>query len=240
MATMPMFPPSPMSRSAPERQRLYMAAALALIAEAALLGGVWVALLDSHAVPPPERPPTMLSLASMPAPVAQPQPQPPRPVQPQPRPKPAVPVHRALRPEPQKPVEPPRKPDVTPPPAPTQPTPAAPTEPARPVPTPPAPAAPSAPSPNFEGKLRAAIEAALHYPESARMSGIAGRTRVAFEYRDGVVSAARVVVSSGVALLDRAALEAVRDANYPKPEAAFAGKTLTEQLWVNFNLDEQE
>lgn len=72
------------------------------------------------------------------------------------------------------------------------------------------------------------------------MSGIAGRTRVAFEYRDGAVSGARVVVSSGVALLDRAALAAVRDANYPKPEPAFAGKTLTEQLWVNFDLENQE
>ncbi len=72
------------------------------------------------------------------------------------------------------------------------------------------------------------------------MGGIAGRTRVAFDYRDGVISGARVVVSSGVGLLDRAALAAVRDAACPKPEPAFAGKTLSEQLWVTFNLNETE
>lgn len=72
------------------------------------------------------------------------------------------------------------------------------------------------------------------------MAGMSGRTRVAFQYRDGVVSGATVVVSSGVGLLDRAALAAVRDANYPMPESGFAGKTLTEQLWVNFNLADQE
>lgn len=72
------------------------------------------------------------------------------------------------------------------------------------------------------------------------MGGIAGRTRVSFDYRDGSISDARVVVSSGVGLLDRAALAAVRDAVCPKPEPAFAGKTLSEQLWVTFNLNETE
>lgn len=96
------------------------------------------------------------------------------------------------------------------------------------------------PNASFEGALRAAIQAALNYPESARMSGMAGRTRVAFDYRDGAVSNVRVVGSSGIGLLDRAALAAVRDAVYPKPDAAFAGKTLSEQLWVTFNLNETE
>lgn len=72
------------------------------------------------------------------------------------------------------------------------------------------------------------------------MGGIAGRTRVSFDYRDGAISDARVVVSSGVGLLDRAALAAVRDAVCPKPESAFAGKTRSEQLWVTFNLNETE
>ncbi|WP_409077006.1 hypothetical protein [Paraburkholderia sp. FT54] len=42
------------------------------------------------------------------------------------------------------------------------------------------------------------------------------------------MSGVRVVVSSGVGLLDRAALAAVRDAACLKPDAAFAGKTLSE------------
>jgi protein TonB len=102
------------------------------------------------------------------------------------------------------------------------------------------PAASAGPTPSFEGALRAAIEAALHYPEAARMGGMSGRTRVAFHYRDGAVSDITVVISSGIGMLDRAALAAVRDANCPKPEPAFAGKTLSEQLWVNFNLNDHE
>ena len=55
--------------------------------------------------------------------------------------------------------------------------------------------------------LRAAIEAALRYPESARMDGIAGRTLVGFVYRDGAVSDIHVVTSSGMGQLDHAALD---------------------------------
>ncbi|WP_217478150.1 energy transducer TonB, partial [Paraburkholderia solisilvae] len=124
-------------------------------------------------------------------------------------------------------------------PAPAEPQPSTPPT-AAPPPPPAATAAPAGPSPSFEGALRAAIEAALRYPEAARMAGMSGRTRVAFRYRDGAVSDVSVVISSGVGVLDRAALAAVRDANCPKPEPAFAGKTLSEQLWVNFNLNDHE
>jgi protein TonB len=88
--------------------------------------------------------------------------------------------------------------------------------------------------------MRAAIQAALRYPESARMAGMAGRTRVTFQYHDGEVSGVTLVTSSGSGMLDRAALAAVREAAYPKPEPALAGKTLNEQLWVTFNLNAGE
>jgi protein TonB len=88
--------------------------------------------------------------------------------------------------------------------------------------------------------MRAAIQAALRYPESARMAGMSGRTRVGFHYRDGVASDVTILVSSGSGLLDRAAVAAVLDAAYPKPAPAFAGKTLPEQLWVTFNLNNQQ
>ena len=70
------------------------------------------------------------------------------------------------------------------------------------------------------------------------MSGMTGRTRIAFRYRDASVFDASVMVSSGSALLDRAALAAVRNANYPRPRPALAGKTLSEQLWVTFTLND--
>lgn len=228
-----------------EQDRLRPAAAIALVAEALLLGGAF--LLLTHKAPAPvEPPPTALTLAAPPAPTpVTPQPVAPTPPKPQTPPpvRPAAPVHHVMThtPPPKAAVVPPPQPVPTP--APVMPS-ATPTEAApapRPAPAPPPPpAAPAAASPSFEGALRAAIQAALHYPESARMAGMSGRTRVAFRYRDGVVSDVSVVVSSGVGLLDRAAVAAVRDAAYPKPEPAQVGKTLSEQLWVTFNLDDHD
>ncbi|HEX3382863.1 MAG TPA: TonB family protein [Paraburkholderia sp.] len=238
-----------------KRTRLLPAAAIALVAEALVLG-VTIALL-THTTRVPsvshDAPPTLLTLAA-PAPA----PRPPQPPPPQPPAKPVppplrsvIPLHHAA-PTPVKPVTAAMpKPVPVPTPVPVQPA-ASPTEPpstpatqppAQPARQPPAPAAApveAAPTPSFEGALRAAIQAALRYPESARMAGMTGRTRVAFRYRDGVVSDLSVVSSSGIGLPDRAALAAVRDAAYPKPEAAFIGKTLSEQLWVDFNLDDHE
>jgi periplasmic protein TonB len=116
--------------------------------------------------------------------------------------------------------------------------------PVAPAPPPPPPAAPPAPAAgaadaSFDAALRGAIQAALRYPEAARMSGMSGLAKVAFVYRDGVVSDVRLVVSSGMGLLDRAALAAVRDADFPKPALGLAGKTLSKQLWVTFNLNDE-
>jgi protein TonB len=230
----------------PERRRFYPAAALALLAEALLLGGGYLML--AHRPAPPVVPPvTVLSLAPAPEPVPAPEPKPvpPAPVpKPQPAARPVTPVHQVThvaRPRPM-PAAPP--PVTTPVPEPATSS-AAPTDPP-PVPAAPPPppampaAAPAAPNPSFENAMRAAIQAALHYPESARMSGMAGRTRVGFRYRDGSVSDITLITSSGSGLLDRAAFAAVRDAAYPKPEPAQMGKTLNEQLWVTFNLNTNE
>ncbi|WP_118185958.1 TonB family protein [Paraburkholderia phosphatilytica] len=227
------------ARFSPDQRRLYTAVGVALFVELAMLTGAWVVLHRPHVETPPERPPTLLSLATAPAPkpapVAPPVPQPVHPAPQPPRPHEVVkPLHHVTHAVPPRPMPVPVAPA-----APVQP--AAAPQIAAPQPAPVAPPpAPAGPSPSFESALRAAIEAALHYPESARMAGIAGRTRVAFHYRDGVVSDVTVVISSGVALLDRAALAAVRDADCPKPEPALVGKTLSEQLWVNFNLDNHE
>jgi periplasmic protein TonB len=219
---------------APARARFYPAAALALMVEAALLGAAFV--LFSHTPPVPlERPVTVLSIAPAPPP----QPVAPAEPQPTPQPQPATPVRHVAHLTPPRPAPAPQ-PIPAPAPPSTMPTDPAPVPRAPPPPPSAPPAAAAAPSASFEGTLRGAIQAALRYPESARMASMAGRTRVAFKFRDGVVSDVTVVTSSGVGLLDRAALAAVRDAAYPKPEPAFAGKTLSEQLWVTFNLNDSE
>lgn len=226
----------------PERRRFYPAAALALLAEALLLGGGYLML--AHKPAPPVVPPvTMLSIAPAPEPAPVPAPEPLPVPKPQPVARPVTPVHRVTHVARPRPV--PAAPPPTPTPVPEPATPsAAPTD-TRPAPAPPPPPAtpaeaPAAPNPSFENAMRAAIQAALHYPESARMAGMAGRTRVGFRYRDGSVSDVTLITSSGSGMLDRAALAAVRDAAYPKPEPAQMGKTLEEQLWVTFNLDANE
>lgn len=210
-----------------------------------MLAGLFVWLERPAELPPPQ--PITIALAP---PVQAPEPAPPAPPKPQPKPveppRHAPVVHRVRQVEHVAHVEPARQAKPVPQPA-TPPIPApAPvqsTAPAVAAPVshqaPPTPG-PSRPDASFEAAMRAAIQAALRYPEAARMAGMEGRARVAFVYRDGAVSSVRLVISSGVAMLDRAALAAVRGASYPPVPAAFAGKTLSEQLWVNFNLDNQE
>jgi protein TonB len=240
------FGPRTLVSDTPDRHRMGRAAVIALVVEAALLGGGYL-LLTHKPVTPVEPQVTVLSLAPVPEPAPTPAPVPaPAPSKPPPVERPVTPVHHVahtMTPRPATVPTPPAPPVTQAQTAPATPS-AVPTDPPpAPHPPPPASAAPPAPaSPNasFEGALRAAIEAALHYPDSARMAGMTGRTRVAFEYRDGVVSDVKVLISSGVGLLDRAAIAAVRDAAYPKPEPAFVGKTLSEQLWVTFKLDNNQ
>jgi protein TonB len=235
---------------------LRRAAPLALGIEAMLLGGA-LALLSHKAPPPPPPVVTTLTLAATPAPAPKaPEPAPPKPVPApavkpapvakpvvHPPPRPPAPVHHMSPPQP----APPPPPVPAPAPAPTPPAtaPNAPATDAPAVPPPPQPPAPPAPAAgaadaSFDATLRAAIEAALRYPESARMAGITGRVRVAFTYRDGSVSNVRIVVSSRIGLLDRAALAAVSAAAYPKPAPGLAGQSLSKQLWVTFDLKDEQ
>ena len=81
-----------------------------------------------------------------------------------------------------------------------------------------------------------AVQAALHYPAAARMMGLTGKAGVAFAYRDGaVVGAVQVERSAGMAMLDDAAIAAVRSAHYPKPPPALANRVLPLLIWVEFH-----
>lgn len=229
------------------RKPLYMSATLALAVEALLLAGVG-AWLTHPRISAPRRPePMTITLAPPTAQAPKPAPIPGREVS-KPVPKPAVQPRRApavhqaraahaAPPEPQ-PVTPPPAPIPAPNTAPAQSdAPAEPASPPAPRPTPAPGPAPARPDASFDAALRAAIEAALRYPESARMEGTTGRTLVGFVYRDGAVSDTHVVTSSGMGLLDHAALAAVRDAVCPPPPHGLEGKSLPEQLWVDFTLD---
>jgi protein TonB len=77
------------------------------------------------------------------------------------------------------------------------------------------PAAASAPDPcrAAAAQLRAAVDGQTRYPPLARRRRVAGTTVVSFTLApNGTLQDARVAASSGTALLDDAALAAVRDA----------------------------
>ena len=114
-----------------------------------------------------------------------------------------------------------------------------------PIAEPPAPVAPPPPpsanlradrEAEFAARVRAAIQAAVSYPPAARISGFRGRARVEFNFRDGVASQMRIILTSGAGLIDRAALAAVATAAYPPAPESLKGKDQVYQVTVVFEL----
>ncbi len=88
---------------------------------------------------------------------------------------------------------------------------------------------------SYEGRLRAAIQAALRYPPAASMMGSNGRARVSFTIRDARPADIRLVRGTGSPQLDDAALSAVRQAAYPRPPTAISGREMPMLIWVEFD-----
>jgi protein TonB len=91
-------------------------------------------------------------------------------------------------------------------------------------------------SAEYAAKVRAAVQAAHHVPQALAALNYSGRVRVEFHLRDRIPAQARVLVESGVGMIDRAALQAVSGAQYPAPPPELAGEDLIYQVWVEFNL----
>ena len=88
----------------------------------------------------------------------------------------------------------------------------------------------------FAARVKAAIQAAVVYPSAARAMGFVGRVRVEFRLRDGSPSQARVLLASGVGMIDRAALSAVTTAVFPEAPETLRGKDQVYQVTVQFDL----
>jgi protein TonB len=181
--------------------------------------------------PPPPAPVVQAPEAPPPEPVVEIPPEPVQASPPPPRPKPVP------KPQPKrvvKPVPPAPPPQVKPEPKPVEPAPA---KPVIQAPAPPpveqqqkVPPAPHAPADEsllrrleeaYMRTLRKAIEARKGYPRRARRLHQEGDVTVGFSVRrDGSITDLHVVESSGHSLLDRAALEAVRqvDGSLPFPQ----------------------
>lgn len=178
-------------------------------------------------VPPPVKPPTL-------APVRPPEVGLPAPVDTPVTPAPTVAATAAPMAFPPSPVAqaaphavqaPPQSPP--PPPPPTK-APAA-------VPVPavqPAPAANADPSPAYKSQLTAAAQAAFQVPGTVAALNFKGRARVGFKLTGQTVSAIVLVQSSGLGAMDRAALAAVQNAQYPKAPAELRDREISFEIWV--------
>ncbi|WP_283745471.1 energy transducer TonB [Sideroxydans sp. CL21] len=104
-------------------------------------------------------------------------------------------------------------------------------------PTPPPPVAVAGnaePSAEYAAKVRAAVQAAQFLPPAAYSLHYTGRVKVEFHMRDKVPSAVRVLVGSGMGMIDRVALQSVQNAKYPEPPPEIQGSDHVYQVWVEF------
>ncbi|OIQ98204.1 gram-negative bacterial tonB protein [mine drainage metagenome] len=232
-------------REPDDARRWPLVTGTALLLEVVIVGAL-LRFADHDAAPPSPEPMQIVVDAPKPAfqtvAVAQPMPKPVSKAIPKPKPEPRPVVHKALpRPLP--------KPEVQPPPTSPRvqipPTPVPDTKPAMPVaaPTPPAPPQPPAPlapdvasiKADFEAALRSAIQAAVRYPEAAKLMRLTGQTLVDFTFTRGRATVITISRSSGNSGLDQAAIRAVKNAQYPATPQALGNAVMHFQIWVRFN-----
>src|SRR5450830_1315794 len=221
------LPPRP---AVPAATPLWQSFGAALTLEAAAVAGLLV-WLNLHPAEPPLRV-LPLQIEAAPAPTPQAPPTPPTP--PVSKPRPAVAPAPAPAPVPAPPLpvgSAPSEVAATPPVQAATPV-AAPAPPAPPPPPPPA--GPVGPSPEYIAKVRAAVQAAFIYPPAAVAADFHGRTRVAFTLRGTTPANARVLVGSGMGLVDRAALQSVQSASYPPPPPDMKMAEAQFEVWVEF------
>ena len=215
--------------------RTYQAFGIALLIEILVVAIMATLLAHPPQMMPKDSEPVKLVIVNEPTPpkpVAKPKPMPPVP-----KPKPVV--RHVIHPRPVVTSQPP-KPDPIPPKV------ATPTAFTQPVPPPPAPSLPPQPAPvvdntaavkaSYDDKIHAAVQSAVYYPRAAAAMNFSGRVRVEFHLLNSVASDAKVLVSSNLGMIDRAALRAVKIAAYPAPPKELRDKDLTYQVWVEFAL----
>lgn len=215
------------------------ALATAFIVESLFIAGViWKS--SQHTVPPVAAmtpvtislvPPTPPKMVTPPAPLPKPEVQPKPNPTPKPTPHPRQIFHKAMQEAAPVPIPP------SPAPSPVQ----APT-PKVVVPTPPPP--PSAPPINlavreeYLSHVKGAIQAAVHFPESAKMLGENGRVLVRFTLHNNQISAVNIVQKGSMSAFDSAAMAALRNTQLPAIPKGLEDKIFALTVWVEFKLDD--
>ncbi len=84
----------------------------------------------------------------------------------------------------------------------------------------------------LQGRIRAAIQAALRYPPAATAMQLTGRAQIELEYQSGSVRNVQLARSAGSPVLDRAAISAVQSARYPAAPPEVGERSLLLLVWV--------
>lgn len=87
----------------------------------------------------------------------------------------------------------------------------------------------------FKDTLHKLINAALRYPQALLYRPVTGVTSVAYKYRDGHVLDVRIIMASGDPILDRSALNAVKNADYASVANVLVGQTLHDVVIVVYD-----
>jgi protein TonB len=249
---------STLQQPEPVRARTVLGEAfvVSLVIEALILAAL-TGLFKREEIRPKAKPPEPIKVmlapaAPAPTPPAPPPaaaktapPTPPVPVKPPPRAvkQPVAPKRNAnpIAPKPELPKAPapadtPAQPEQAHDQAPETPAPPVDASPQQPQPQPQAQASHSdaKPSALFQARLRDAVQAAVRYPNAARIMRLTGHVRLGFAYQDGTISNPHVVQSSGQRMLDDAALTALNSAAFPDPPPELKGHLLNLEIVVTF------
>ena len=87
----------------------------------------------------------------------------------------------------------------------------------------------------FKAKLHKLIDAALKYPQQLLERPATGVTSVAYDYQDGRVDNVHITMASGDAMLDRAALNAVKNVDYGRVAQGLAGQSVHDVVIIVYD-----
>jgi TonB family protein len=86
----------------------------------------------------------------------------------------------------------------------------------------------------YMAKVRSAVQQAFEYPAAASALGLHGRVKVKFRLNQKMPSNAQVLISSGVSMIDRAAIASVMKAHYPDPTTDVNLSQLEFEIWIEY------
>jgi len=89
---------------------------------------------------------------------------------------------------------------------------------------------------DYLAQVKVAIQAAVRFPENARMLGEEGKVQLRFLLHDGQIGDVEILRHGAMEVFDRAAIAALQNASLPGTPQDLTGKNFTLTVWVEFRL----